>query len=169
MKKAQWFFAGMAAGIVVLICMAGMNTNAVYLTDDGWYSFGTSFRETTCELCGKAISIIEPQGNNWTFCDTTTFSLLLSELESRESVNAWEFNLTHDLCDECALLANEKIKKPLADKHKELWESLVKLKSEERAECENKRRLLHIQRVNEKIADLREELKELTKPNEVKK
>jgi len=174
--------------LVKIICIAAITTMATisvmnasmdtaaadrppdYLTSTGiFYYPGTSYRNEPCELCGKAIAIQVYSNNNWSFADTAVSNLPISSLEACSTVDAWSFNLSHDLCDECALLANEKVKKPLVAKHKELWESLVSLKAEEKAECEKRRKGLHQKELKDKIFELTERLMELEgkqEPNE---
>jgi predicted CopG family antitoxin len=148
---------------IVLGGLAWANYSTVYTTPAISYwpeSFGATYRRVPCELCGEAISVSVPSENSWTYCNATA-SLPIADYESSYCVSAWEFSLSHDLCDECALLANEKIKKPLVAKHDEVWKNLVKIKAEEKAEREVIRRGLHIKNTKNKIADLQERLKEL--------
>ena len=154
--------------IIILALFAGscvfgnlLVTDGIYTFRDGSFSYGVSYRRTPCELCGEAISVQKYNGSNSTYCVDTASSLPLSEYESSAGVDEWEFKLAHDLCDECALLANEKIKKPLVAKYKELWAGLIETKSKEKAEREVKRKGLHIRSINEKIESLQEELKEI--------
>ena len=160
MKKIQWVIVGVMLALMGIICTGMVTTNSMYIPAEGYFNYGISYRRVPCELCGEALSVSVPSENNWILCDTTS-SLPIADYESSYCVGVWEFNLKHDLCDECALLANEKIKKPLTDKHDELWGNLVKIKAEEKAEREVIRKGLHIKNLKDKIFGLTEQLCEL--------
>lgn len=160
MKNVQWFWAGMIF-TMILVCVSAMtHTDAVYTWGDGSYFSGTSSRRVPCELCGEALSVSVPGENSMIFLNATA-SLPLAEYESSYCVDAWEFSLSHDLCDECSLLSNEKLKKPLVAKHDEIWKSLIELRADEKAEREVKRKGFHVRNLKGKIANLQEELKEI--------